>query len=38
MEEETQSLHALTNFPTYVPTRKGKPKVPNDLDETKSLL
>ena len=38
MEVDTQARHSVTKLPTYVPPRKGKAKVPKDLDETKSLL
>ena len=38
MEVDTQPTHSATKFPTYVPLRKGKAKVPNNLDETKSSL
>ena len=38
MEVDTQPTHSATKLPTYVPSRKGKAKVPKDLDETKSSL
>lgn len=38
MEEDTQPAHPSTKLPTYVPPRKGKAKVPKDLDKTKSSL
>ena len=38
MEEDIQPIHSVTKLLTYVPPRKGKTKVPMDLDETKSSL
>ena len=39
MEEETEPAHPPPiKLPTYVPSQKGKAKVPKDLDETKSSL
>jgi len=38
MEEETEPTHPPTKLPAYIPMRKGKEKVPNDLDESKSSL
>ena len=38
MEEDTKPVHPATKLPAYVPSRKGKAKVPKDLDETKSSL
>lgn len=38
MEVETEAAHPLTKLPAYVPPRKGKAKVPKDLDESKSSL
>lgn len=38
MEEDTQPMHHTTKFPTYIPPRKGKAKVPKDLDENKCSL
>jgi len=38
MEVNTQPTNSVTKLPTYVPPRKGKAKVPKDLDETKSSL
>lgn len=38
MEVDTQPTISVTKLPAYVPLRKGKAKVPKDLDETKSLL
>lgn len=38
MEVDTQPMHSVTKLPNYVPLRKGKAKVPKDLEETKSLL
>lgn len=38
MEEETQGVDPLTRFPVYVPLRKGKARVPKDLDERNSPL
>lgn len=38
IEEETEGATPLTRLPTYVPPRKGKAKVPKDLDESKSPL
>jgi len=38
MEEETQGVDPLNRFPAYVPLRKGKARVPKDLDESTSSL
>ena len=38
MEEETEPTHPPTKLPSYIPLRKGKAKVPKDLDESKSSL
>ena len=38
MEEETEPVHPPTKLPTYIPLRKGKAKVPKDLEETKNSL
>lgn len=38
MEEETEIVHPPTKLPTYIPPRKGKAKVPKDLDKSKSSL
>ena len=38
MEVETQGVGPLTRLPAYVPSRKGKARVPKDLDESKSSL
>jgi len=38
MEVETQGVDPLIRFPAYVPLRKGKAKVPEDVDESKSSL
>jgi len=38
MEVETQGADPLTRLPAYVPSRKGKPRVPKDIDESKSSL
>lgn len=38
MEEDIQPMHSAVKFPKYVPTWKGKSKVPTDLDETKGAL
>ena len=38
MEVETQGTDPLTRFPAYVPPRKGKERVPKDIDESKSSL
>ena len=38
MEVETQGVDPITRLPEYVPPRKGKSKVPKDIDESKSYL
>lgn len=38
MEEKTNPTHPPTKLRTYIPLRKGKGKVPKDLDESKSSL
>lgn len=38
MEEKAELTPISIKFPAYVPQRKGKAKVPKDLDETKSSL
>lgn len=38
MEEETKGAHLLTRLPVYVFPRKGKTRVPKELDERKSSL
>lgn len=38
MEEDIQLVHAATKLPEYVLPRKGKAKIPKDLDATKSAL
>ena len=38
MEEETEAAHPPIRLPTYVPSQKGKAKVPKDIDERKISL
>lgn len=38
MEVETQGVDPLTMLPVYVPSQKGKARVPKDIDERKSSL
>lgn len=38
MDEETKPAHPPTKLPAYVPSWKGKAKVPKDRDETKISL
>ncbi len=38
MEEETEPAHPPIKLPMYISPRKGKAKVPKDLDERKSSL
>jgi len=38
MEEDIQLMRIATKLPKYVPLRKRKAKVPQDLDATKSAL
>ena len=38
MEEETEPTYPPTKLLAYIPPRKGKAKVPKDLDESKSSL
>lgn len=38
MEEDIQPVLAIAKLPEYVPLRKGKEKVPKDLDVNKSAL
>ena len=38
MEVETQGADPITQLPEHVPPRKGKDKVPKDIDESKSSL
>jgi len=38
MEVETQGADLITRLPEYVPPLKGKSKVPNDIDKSKSSL
>jgi len=37
-EVEAQGFHHITWLPEYVPPRKGKTKVPKDIDESKVPL
>ena len=38
IEDDIQPLRSTVILPAYVPLRKGKAKVPKDLDATKSSL
>lgn len=38
MDVETQGADPITRLPEYVPPRKGKAKVPKDIDERKISL
>ena len=38
MEVESQGEDPLTRLPTYVPQRKGKANMPEDIDQSKSSL
>lgn len=38
MEEDIQPVRATVKLPKYVPLRKGRVKVPKDLDVVKSTL
>ena len=38
MEVDTKPTLSVIKLFTYVPSQKGKAKVPKDLDETKSFL
>lgn len=38
MEVETQGTDPITLLPEYVPSHKGKAKVPKDIDKSKSSL
>ena len=38
MEVETQGADLITRLPEYVPSCKGKAKVPKEIDESKSSL
>ena len=38
MEENIQPVRSVAKLPEYVPSQKGKTKIPKDLDATKSTL
>ena len=38
MEEDIQPVRAAVKLPKYVPPRRGKEKVPKDLDDVKNAL